>query len=268
MIVIMSGDMRENSGACSLKSVHELIVSRVAAANARIYEAGGGSGSCLPDILRNAQVTVVDIDEAQLQKNKYASTKVLGDIQTHDFPRESFDLVVCFNVIEHLDAPDQAIMRFYSALVPGGLLFIAAPNPHSFSGWITRMTPHWFHVEYYRRVLKYKSAGQPGNVPFPTVFHRIVSPAALIAYCRNLGFKVLYFCEYKGMVYEDMALRRPVLAKLLNAAVRIANVLVLWTKDLRNGDYHVVLEKPTGRSGSDHDRGSQDHQLLSNVSAS
>lgn len=237
--------MPPTTGKASLQEVHSILANRFSTMRPRIYEAGGGSGSFVPpDILRNAQVTVVDIDSAQLQKNNYASTKVLGDIQTHKFPRNSFDLVVCYNVIEHLNAPDQAIERFYTALVPGGLLFIAAPNPNSFSGWVTRMTPHWFHVQYYRHVLGYKTAGQPGSVPFPTVFHRIVSPKVLMNFCRTLGFNVLYFREYKGMVYENMAQRRPVLGKLLNVAVQIANALVLWTKDLRNGDYHVVLEKP------------------------
>jgi 2-polyprenyl-3-methyl-5-hydroxy-6-metoxy-1,4-benzoquinol methylase len=240
----MTKDVGPITASFSLERVHELILDRISAKNPRIYEAGGGSVSFVPSsILNNAHVTVVDIDEMQLQRNKYAKTKILGDIQTQVFQRDSFELIVCYNVIEHLIAPDKAIALFYQALVSGGLLFIAAPNPESFSGWITRVTPHWFHVLYYRYILGYKYAGQPWSVPFPTIFHRIVSPSVLIDFCRNLGFNMLYFCEYKGTVYENMAVRRPVLGKLLNVAVQIANALVLWRKDLRNGDYHIVLEK-------------------------
>jgi SAM-dependent methyltransferase len=238
------------TGKCSLQQVHELVVNHCSKKRIRIYEAGGGSASSLSStILSNADVTVVDIDEGQLQRNKYANTKILGDIQTRAFPPESFELIVCYNVIEHLDAPDRAINQFYQALAPGGLLFIGAPNPESFSGWITRITPHWFHVQYYRVILGYKTAGQPGNVPFPTIFHRIVAPSVLIDFCRDLGFNVLYFREYRGMVYENTAQRRPIIGKLLNLTVQVANALVLWRKDLRNGDYHIVLEKPRG-SGS------------------
>ena len=211
----------------------------------RIYEAGGGSASCLPaDFLARGRVTVVDIDEVQLQRNTYAHQKILGDIQQKEFPENSFDLIACFNVIEHLDAPDKAITQFFRALGGGGLLFIGAPNPQSFSGWITRITPHWVHVQYYRRVLGYKTAGRPGSVPFPTIFNPIVSPSKLIEFCRALGFNVLYFCEYKGMVYENTTQRRPVLGRLLNLAVGCANAFVLWRKELRNGDYHIILEKP------------------------
>ena len=233
------------TGKQSLQQVHELIVNRTSTKNARIYEAGGGSASCVPsDILNSGHVTVVDIDEGQLQRNKYAETKILGDIQTQAFARDSFELIVCYNVIEHLNAPDQAINQFFHALVPGGLLFIAAPNPESLSGWITKMTPHWFHVQFYRQILGYKDAGQPGRVPFPTVFHRVVSPSALIDFCRKIGFNVLYFQKYKGMVYENMAQRSPVLGSLLNMTVQLANALILWRNDLRNGDYHIVLERP------------------------
>jgi SAM-dependent methyltransferase len=134
----------------------------MSAKNLRIYEAGGGWVSCLPsDVLKGGHVTVVDIDEAQLQRNKYAKEKILGDIQTREFAPGSFDLIVCYNVIEHLNAPDRAIDRFYRALTPGGLLFIAAPNPESLSGWITKITPHWFNVQFYRWILGYKDAGQP-----------------------------------------------------------------------------------------------------------
>jgi SAM-dependent methyltransferase len=243
--MIMKEKMSHMTGKISLQGVHSIFESRFSGKQVRIYEAGGGSASSIPtDILSNAQVTVVDIDELQLGRNKYAEIKILGDIQTHVFPDDSFDLIVCYNVIEHLPAPDRAIELFFQALAPGGLLFIAAPNPQSFSGWVTKVTPHWFHVQYYRRILGYKGAGRPGTVPFPTFFHRVVNPSALMDFCLKLGFKVIYFCEYRAMVYEYMGHRRPSLTKLLDLLVRAINVVTLWRKDLRNGDYHIVLEKP------------------------
>src|SRR5689334_15386361 len=151
--------MSELTGRASLEEVQRLISKYVASAGVRIYEAGGGSVSCIPaDLLSKAHVTVVDIDETQMKRNKYATTKIHGDVQTAVFPEGSFDLVVCYNVIEHLASPGEAIRHFHTSLRPGGLLFIAAPNPQSFSGWVTRVTPHWFHVLYYRHILGYKYA--------------------------------------------------------------------------------------------------------------
>src|SRR5262245_53299164 len=104
----------------SLEAIHELLVRRLTRNTIRIYEAGGGSASFLqPNLLELANVTVLDIDEVQLQKNSYADRKVLGDVQTYAFPENSFDLIVCYNVIEHLDAPDRAVDLFFRSLAPG-----------------------------------------------------------------------------------------------------------------------------------------------------
>ena len=196
---IGSNDVASVTGQTSLQAVHELLTKRVAGNNVRIYEAGGGSASFIqPNILKGANVTVLDIDALQLQKNSYADKKIQGDVQTYAFPQDSFELIVCYNVIEHLEAPDRAIVLFFQALAPGGLLFIGAPNPNSFSGFITRLTPHWFHVWYYKFILGNKFAGQPGNVPFRTVYHPVVSPQTLIKYCEKLGFRVYIFQRISG----------------------------------------------------------------------
>jgi ubiquinone/menaquinone biosynthesis C-methylase UbiE len=232
------------TGHTSLQTVHEILAKRFFGKNIRIYEAGGGSATFIQSNIRNdAEVTVLDIDKIQLQNNSYADKKILGDVQTYSFPPNSFDLIVCYNVIEHLDAPDQAIRLFFQALVPGGLLFIGAPNPNSFSGWVTRLTPHWFHVWYYRVILRRKSAGQPGNGPFRTVYHPVVSPKALINYCHRLGFQVVYFKEYQGDLLRQLTERRPLVGRILDMAIGVANALTLWQNELKNGDFHIVLEK-------------------------
>lgn len=238
--------MTSVTGQSSLQAVHELLATLFAGKDIRIYEAGGGSASFIqPNILNVGQVTVLDIDAIQLQKNDYADKKFLGDVQTYAFPPNSFDLIVCYNVIEHLETPDRAIALFFQALIPGGLLFIGAPNPNSFSGFITRLTPHWFHVWYYKFILGNKLAGQPGNVPFRTIYHPVVSPKALIKYCQALGFRVEYFKEYQGDLLRQLTEKWPLLGRFLNTFVGVANAFTLWQKDLRLGDFHLVLAKPT-----------------------
>jgi len=229
----------------SLQTVHQLLKTRFNGKNIRIYEAGGGSMSFLQSsFLDKADVTVLDIDEIQLKNNCYADKKILGDIQTYAFPVNSFDLIVCYDVIEHLNAPDEAIRRFFESLAPNGLLFVGAPNPKSFSGLITKLTPHWVHVWFYRYILRVNSAGQPGHVPFRTIFHPIVTPSSLIDFCRKLGFRIVYFKEYQGDQYSRVREQRPFVGILLNATVSVMNALTLWRRDLKNGNFHIVLEKP------------------------
>ena len=66
-------------------------------------------------------------------------------------------------------------LGFCEALKQGGLILIGAPNPKSLSGVVTKYSPHWFHVWFYRHVRGEKQAGQPGQPPFPTFFHPLVT---------------------------------------------------------------------------------------------
>src|ERR1700761_2823541 len=87
----------------SLLAVHDVLNASLPATRLALYEAGGGSTSFLPlAVTRRAHTPVVDIDEIQLRNNDYAEEKILGDIQVHRFKAGSFDLVTCYNVIEHL----------------------------------------------------------------------------------------------------------------------------------------------------------------------
>jgi SAM-dependent methyltransferase len=232
-----------NSGLMSvLAIVQDFLRDRFAGRAIRIYEAGGGSTSYLPpELLRSADITIVDIDDTQLRNNQYARSKICGDIQVQRFPPGSFDLIVCYNVIEHIERPDKAIDNFLEALAPGGLTFIAAPNPHSFSGLVTRYTPHWFHVWFYRAVLGNKDAGRPGNPPFPVVYHPLVSPHRLIEFCKSRGCKILYFREFESSHLSILREKRPTTAGLLNAFMGALELIS--RRKLRSGDFHIVIEK-------------------------
>jgi hypothetical protein len=157
---------------------------------------------------------------------------------------------VCNTVIEHLEHPDLAIKHFCDALTPGGILFIGAPNPASLSGFVTRYSPHWFHVWFYRVILQRKNAGQPGQPPFPTIYNRIVHPTALIDFCENLDLKVIHFYELIGWSYFNIREKRPFFGRFLYAVVGMMNVFTLGRRDLRNGDYYVIFEKPASARGS------------------
>jgi SAM-dependent methyltransferase len=233
------GEARE-----SLLAVHAILGTKLPLSNLAIYEAGGGSTSFLPlDVLRRAHVTVVDIDEDQIRNNNYAQETILGDVQTWRFPPGSFDLVICYNVIEHLPDVEAALLRFCESLKQDGLILIGAPNPKSLSGVVTKYSPHWFHVWFYRHVRGEKNAGQPGQPPFPTFFHTLVTLSNLEAFAKTCGLQVIYRKEYESPRYQEMRARKPLFAALLDAVAAVLNLLVPGKADVRHGDYHVILRK-------------------------
>ena len=233
------GEARE-----SLLTVHGILGTKLPPTKLRIYEAGGGSTSFLPlDVLRRAHVTVVDIDEEQIRNNDYAQETILGDVQTWRFPSESFDLVICYNVIEHLPDVEAALSGFCESLKQDGLSLIGAPNPKSLSGIVTKYTPHWFHVWFYRHVRGDKKAGQPGQAPFPTFFHPLVTLSRLEAFAKSHDLQMIYRKEYESPRYQEMRMRKPALAALLDAAALVIDRLLPGKADVRRGDYHVILRK-------------------------
>lgn len=52
----------------------------------------------------------------------------VGDVRTLPYEDDSFDAVVCFEVIEHLDEPGAALDELTRLLAPDGLLLVSSPN--------------------------------------------------------------------------------------------------------------------------------------------
>ena len=228
----------------SLLTVHSILEAKLPAGPLSIYEAGGGSTSFLPlGVIGRAHVTVVDIDEDQIRNNDYAQQAILGDIQTYRFAPDSFDLVICYNVIEHVPDVEAALLGFCEALKPNGLLLIGAPNPQSLSGVVTKYSPHWFHVWFYRHIRGEKHAGLPGEAPFPTHFHPLVTLPNLEAFAKTHGLQAIYRKKYESPRYPEMRRRKPWFASLIDTAAKTMNALLPGKTDVRHGDYHVILRK-------------------------
>jgi SAM-dependent methyltransferase len=239
LLALPPGEARE-----SLLAVHDILGAILQPTKLAIYEAGGGSTSFLPlELLGRSDVTVVDIDEDQIRNNDYAQHTILGDIQSHRFAPDSFDLVICYNVIEHLPDVEAALVGFCQSLKQGGLILIGAPNPKSLSGIVTKYSPHWFHVWFYRYVRGEKQAGQPGHPPFPTFFHPLVTLSNLEAFAGSHGLQFIYRKEYESPRFPEMRLRKPLFAALLDTVALVINLLLPGKADVRHGDYHVILRK-------------------------
>jgi SAM-dependent methyltransferase len=237
-------DLPPGEARQSLLAVHGILDAKLPPTGLSIYEAGGGSTSFLPlDILRRAHVTVVDIDEDQIRNNDYAQETILGDVQTYRFPPGSFDLVICYNVIEHLADVEAALLGFCESLKQGGLILIGAPNPKSLSGIVTRYSPHWFHVWFYRHVRGEKRAGQPGQAPFPTHFHPLVTLSNLENFANANGLQMIYRKQYESPRYPEMRARKPLFAAMVDSVANVMNFVLPGKVDVRRGDYHVILRK-------------------------
>ncbi len=99
----------------------------------RVLDLGCGTGILLPALLRRlpADASVVEVDFAHqmLLRNAGKSGdarvgRVCADALVPPFPAESFDLVICFNVLPHLGGHEEAMGQLWPLVRPGGRLAV------------------------------------------------------------------------------------------------------------------------------------------------
>jgi len=103
------------------------------AAGRDVLDAGCGVGWGTVRLARFARQAVgVDIDEAAVSNARERAAGraefVVGDLLALPFPERSFDLVVCFEAIEHVAEPQKALDELRRVLRPDGLLAVSSPN--------------------------------------------------------------------------------------------------------------------------------------------
>ena len=108
------------------------------AAQKDVIDVGCGTGygtAHLAEVTRS--IVGVDISESAIKwaKRRYAGVRyVRMDAQRLEFPDRSFDLIVSSENFEHLADQKGHAKELARILRPGGLCFVATPNPEMFVG--------------------------------------------------------------------------------------------------------------------------------------
>lgn len=216
----------------------------------RVLEAGGGS--CMHiGFDRGKYVTTLDISQEQLDRNSYADEKVLGDLESWSDPKH-YDLIVCWNVLEHLANPARAMRNMMNALDGGGLLVVGCPNLYSIKGMVTKLTPHRFHVWYYREIKGGVHAGKPGYAPFRTFLKPESSFRSIVRMAAAGGFDLQVARCYQGPETEDLKRKSPLLHGMYQVVGTLASAMTLGWFQAKASDWAVVMRKPgAGRPAPD-----------------
>jgi len=71
-----------------------------------------------------------DVDEAAVAISQaiFPGQTRVGDVHSLDLPREHYDVVTLWNVIEHLREPVHTLKCVHELLKPGGVVFLETPN--------------------------------------------------------------------------------------------------------------------------------------------
>ena len=93
-----------------------------------LLEIGCGSGEFLQKVASGVDLAMgVDINPAALQRARSKGLKVTD--QPIGTLSETFDMIVLFEVLEHLESPGKMLSAMADRLNPGGVMVLAVPNP-------------------------------------------------------------------------------------------------------------------------------------------
>jgi 2-polyprenyl-3-methyl-5-hydroxy-6-metoxy-1,4-benzoquinol methylase len=117
------------------------------AAGKRVLDAGCGTAYGTAMLAEGGATAVVGVDLAESVldsvRDQMPETVELrvADLTALDLPDDSFDLVVCFEVVEHFEDPFTILDQLTRVLAPDGVLLVSSPN----RGVYPSGNPHHFH---------------------------------------------------------------------------------------------------------------------------
>jgi ubiquinone/menaquinone biosynthesis C-methylase UbiE len=152
-------------------------------ASRRLLNAGCGKGR---EKIRYAEIcshTVgVDLDMPSLVENKALDHVMMANLEALPFPDKSFDIVICRDVLEHLEDPHRVFREFARVMRPGGRAIFLTPNALNYVSLVSRMTPYALHVAFNQM------RGIIGGDTFPT-HYRANTRGALSEIARQAGLQ-------------------------------------------------------------------------------
>ena len=231
-----------------MKLVQRIVDAHAPANRAReVLEAGCGSLSHL--ILAGDHLTGIDVSEQQLARNTALAVKIRGDIESYPLPERAFDLIISWDVLEHLPAPERALTNLARALRPGGLLVLAFPNRDSVKGLVTRLTPHGFHVWAYRRLWGAERAGEGDRAPFRTFLRPAIALSAMHRFAEEEGLEIVHEHAYESLMQIRLRKAHPLANVGLGVIGALGRFLSGGRQDPNHSDVIFVLKRPAGPEG-------------------
>jgi SAM-dependent methyltransferase len=124
-----------------------------------LLDLGCSSGSFL-EFMRSESWKLYGIEMspegARTAEERSKAQVFVGNVLDAPYPRESFDVITCFDVLEHLYEPRQVMDRVGEWLKLGGIFYVLVPNIDSAEGRV--FGSYWHGLELPRHLFHYSRA--------------------------------------------------------------------------------------------------------------
>jgi SAM-dependent methyltransferase len=118
------------------------VIERLVQPGDRLLDAGCGSGRLFTYDLRGRAGLIVGVDlTSDVAQNPNIDAPLRASLTALPFASETFDLVICKHVLEHLDEPESAFHELARVLRPRGRLLILTPNRFHYVPLLASLLP-------------------------------------------------------------------------------------------------------------------------------
>ncbi|MCK5524717.1 MAG: class I SAM-dependent methyltransferase [Thiomargarita sp.] len=176
-------------------------------AQAKIFEAGCGTGGNLSLLSQYGQVYAMELnDTAREFARQNTEAKIWAGSLPDEIPfeKEQFDLIVLFDVLEHLEKDSQALESLRTYLKPSGYLFITVPALPLL--WSEHDERHHHYRRYLKKELRQLVKNAGFKVTLASYFNCLLFPMVLAA---------RYLHRFSKKTHDDLTLPAPWLNGLL-----------------------------------------------------
>jgi SAM-dependent methyltransferase len=219
-----------------------------------LLDIGCSSGGFLSTMVSPAwNLSGIEMEEstAARARAKTGARVFVGDAVDAPYLPNTFDVITCFDVLEHVYSPRQFLTKVYEWLKPGGIYYAMSPN---IASWEARLFgTHWFGLELPRHIshfsprsLRYLLHG----LGFEEV--RLTTPPVTY-YERSVDYLRCTAVEKMGFTPTAQAKAQPagLVRKALRKGFRIAASPLVHIAALANAGpcLEAVFRKPSDLRG-------------------
>ena len=149
-------------------------------AQARILDAGCGSGRNMVDLAHHGEVTGVELSHTsvELARDRGVGEVLSGSVMDMPFDDASFDLSVSLDVIEHLEDDVGALHELRRVTKPGGALLVTVPAYQWLWSGHDEINHH--HRRYNRRTLLAAAQSGGWQLDSSAHFNSLLLPVAIL----------------------------------------------------------------------------------------
>lgn len=235
-----------------------------------ILDLGCGSGGFLASLDGPSwDLFGIEMSEAAAKRavSRSAARVYVGDILDAPYAPGSFDVITCFDVLEHLYRPWEVLARISEWLKPGGIFYTMMPNIDSAGARIFQS--YWYGLELPRHLHHFsppslrKLARSAGLEEVSVTTHREVFIEASLHYIlddvsRKIGIRRTSMALAKPATLPWKVVRKGLRSTILPVFTMLAsfcgdgeNIRALFVKPKANMATNGQLVSPLKSEGSD-----------------